>query len=386
MPETAEEILARGDADMVSMARPFLADADWVQKAAGGRSDEINTCIGCNQACLDHTFAHKIASCLVNPRAAHETELVLAPTRRSKRIAVVGAGPAGLAVATTAAARGHSVDLFEAADEIGGQFNLARRIPGKEEFAETIRYFTRQLELSGVKLHLNHAVDGGRTGCTAGTTTSSSPPASRRGPRPSKGSIGRTCTPTPTSSPVARMSAQRVAVIGAGGIGFDVSEFLTHPGEHGVAQDRDSWMREWGVADPAAHRGGLAVAAPDSPLVRSCLLQRKAVTARAGLGKTSGWVHRAVLKTRGVEMINGVNYERIDDDGLHISFGAKHERARVLDVDDVVICAGQEPRRELADALATAGRAVHLSAEPTSRSNSTRSGRSTRAPAWPRAL
>jgi 2,4-dienoyl-CoA reductase (NADPH2) len=359
MPETAEEILARGDADMVSMARPFLADADWVQKAAAGRSDEINTCIGCNQACLDHTFAHKIASCLVNPRAAHETELVIGPTRVSKRIAVVGAGPAGLAAATTAARRGHGVDLFEAADEIGGQFNLARRIPGKEEFAETIRYFTRQLELTGVKVHLNHAATadelatGGYDHVVLATGVT---------PRmPDLAGVDRANVHSYVDVITGRARVgRRVAVVGAGGIGFDVSEFLTHAGVSGIAQDRQSWMAEWGVGDPELHRGGLATAAPGVSPRQVTMLQRKSSRVGAGLGKTSGWVHRAVLKNRGVEMINGVNYERIDDDGLHISFGDKRERARVLAVDDVVICAGQDPRRELADQLVAAGCSIHL--------------------------
>jgi 2,4-dienoyl-CoA reductase (NADPH2) len=366
MPETAEEILARGDADMVSMARPFLADPDWVAKAASGRSDEINTCIACNQACLDHTFAHKIASCLVNPRAAHERELPLLPAVRAKRIAVVGAGPAGMAVASTAAARGHAVDLFEASDEIGGQFNLARRIPGKEEFAETIRYFTRRLELTGVKLHLNHAVQADElatgdydeiviaTGVTAR--------------RPPIEGIGRANVHSYSDVITGRAAVgARVAVIGAGGIGFDVTEFLTHTGTPGVAQQRDEWMREWGVADPVQYPGGLSVAAPQPPRRQVYLLQRKTSRIGAGLGKTSGWVHRAAVKAKDVEMINGVHYDRVDDDGLHISVGPKHAERRVLPVDDVVICAGQESRRDLADAVRAvaarpdgAGPQVHL--------------------------
>ena len=359
MPETAEEILARGDADMVSMARPFLADADWVVKAATGRTAEINTCIGCNQACLDHTFKHKVASCLVNPRAAHERELTLLPTRRAKRIAVVGAGPAGLAVATTAARRGHSVDLFDAAGEIGGQFQLARRIPGKEEFSETLRYFNRQIELTGVKLHLTHAVSAGElingeydevvlaTGVTART------PAIPGVDRPNVHGyadviMGR-----------AKVGA-RVAVIGAGGIGFDVSEFLTHAGTHGQPQSREDWMREWGVGDPSTHRGGLAEApAPNVPR-QIFLLQRKSSRVGAGLGKTSGWVHRAALAKRGVEMIRGVGYDKVDESGLHITYGENRDKSRVLEVDDVVICAGQESRRDLLSELQSAGVHVHL--------------------------
>ncbi|HEX3335124.1 MAG TPA: NADPH-dependent 2,4-dienoyl-CoA reductase [Jatrophihabitans sp.] len=360
MPETAEEILARGDADMVSMARPFLADADWVRKAADDRGDEINTCIGCNQACLDHTFAHKIASCLVNPRAGHETELTLRPTRTSKRVAVVGAGPAGLAAATSAAARGHAVELFEADAEIGGQFQLARRIPGKEEFAETLRYFARQLELTGVKVHLGHAVTaaeliGGAwdevvvaTGVTPRAVTI--PGADR----PNVHTYADVITGT-------AQIGERVAVIGAGGIGFDVSVYLTHPGAHtGEPQSREDWLREWGVGDPADNRGGLLPAEPEASPRQVFLLQRKASKVGAGLGKTSGWVHRSALKARAVEMLNGVTYERIDDAGLHITVGAKHPRPRLLAVDDVVVCAGQDSRRELHDELVAAGVSVHV--------------------------
>jgi 2,4-dienoyl-CoA reductase (NADPH2) len=359
MPEIAEQILANGDADMVSLARPFLADSDWVKKAAAGRTDEINTCIGCNQACLDHTFQHKVASCLVNPRAAHEKELTLLPTRRSKRVAVVGAGPAGLAAATTAASRGHAVDLFDAADEIGGQFQLARRIPGKEEFAETIRYFTRQIELTGVKLHLNHPVtaaqliEGGydevilATGVTPRT--------------PSIPGIDRANVHSYADVITGRAAVgQRVAVIGAGGIGFDVSEFLTHVGAHGEPQSREDWMAEWGVGDPAAARGGLITPVREEAARQVVLLQRKNSSLGKGLGKTSGWVHRAVLKNRGVEMIKGVNYERIDDAGLHVSFGEERTSPRVIEVDDVVVCAGQEPRRDLVEQLRAARVVVHL--------------------------
>ena len=360
MPETAEEILARGDADMISMARPFLADSQWVAKAAGDRSDEINSCIGCNQACLDHSFARKRASCLVNPRAAHETELQLLPTRRAKRIAVVGAGPAGLATATNLASRGHAVDLFEADDVIGGQFNLARRIPGKEEFAETLRYYTRQIELTGVKLHLNHAataqelIDGNYDDVVLATGVLPRTPQIDGVDRPNVHSYADVIT--------GRASVgQRVAVIGAGGIGFDVSEFLTHSGEPGVPQGRDAWMREWGVTDPAVNVGGLTKPRPEPSPRQVILLQRKASALGKGLGRTSGWVHRAALKARKVEMVGGVNYERIDDSGLHVSFGDKHERARVIEVDDVVICAGQESRRDLVFAdLEAAGVNVHV--------------------------
>jgi 2,4-dienoyl-CoA reductase (NADPH2) len=359
MPETAEEILARGDADMVSMARPFLADADWVRKAADDRSDEINTCIGCNQACLDHTFQHKIASCLVNPRAAHETVLTLAPTKRAKRVAVVGAGPAGLAAATAAAERGHSVELFEADDEIGGQFRLARRIPGKEEFRETLRYFTRRLETTGVKVHLAHAVtaaellDGRWDEIVLAT-----------GVTPRVVDIPGIDRPNVHSyvdviSGAATVGA-KVAVVGAGGIGFDVSEFLTHEGALGVPEERETWMAAWGVTHDVAARGGLTAVVPPKPPRQVYLLQRKASKVGAGLGKTSGWVHRSTLQARGVETIRGATYERIDDVGLHITVGARTPRPRVLQVDDVVICAGQEPRRELLAELQAAGASVHL--------------------------
>jgi 2,4-dienoyl-CoA reductase (NADPH2) len=359
MPETAEEVLARGDADLVSMARPFLADPDWVAKAAGNRSDEINTCIGCNQACLDHSFKRERATCVVNPRAAYETELQLLPTRRAKRIAVVGAGPAGLAAATAAASRGHSVDLFEADGEIGGQFNLARRIPGKEEFAETLRYFVRQLELTGVKVHLNHPATaaelaaGGYDDVILATGVLPRTPSIAGVDRPNVHSYADVI------SGRVRVG-ERVAVVGAGGIGFDVSEFLTHAGTPGVAQSREEWMREWGVSDPAVHPGGVTTPAPEPSPRQVFLLQRKASPVGKGLGKTTGWVHRAALKARRVETLNGVNYEKIDDAGLHVSFGEKHECTRVLEVDDVVICAGQEPRRELVDELTAAGVRAHL--------------------------
>ncbi|MCW2495797.1 NADPH-dependent 2,4-dienoyl-CoA reductase [Jatrophihabitans sp.] len=298
MPETAEEILARGDADMISMARPFLADPQWVNKAAGNRSDEINACIGCNQACLDHTFKHKRASCLVNPLAAHETELRLLPVRRARRVAVVGAGPAGLAAATSAARRGHSVELFEADGEIGGQFNLARRIPGKEEFAETIRYFVRQLELTGVKVNLNHRVEaaelieGGYDEIVLATGVTARTPALPGVDRPNVHTYADVITGRV-------VLGERVAVIGAGGIGFDVSEFLTHSGEVGVPQQRDEWLREWGVSDPSRDRGGVTAPAPPQSPRTVFLLQRKTTGVGAGLGKTSGWVHRAAVKARG---------------------------------------------------------------------------------------
>ncbi|MEO9140262.1 MAG: NADPH-dependent 2,4-dienoyl-CoA reductase [Jatrophihabitans sp.] len=359
MPEVAEQILADGDADMVSLARPFLADPDWVRKAADDRSDEINTCIGCNQACLDHTFAHKVASCLVNPRAGHETELVLRPVRRAKRVAVIGAGPAGLAAATAAAERGHDVELFDADDKIGGQFQLARRIPGKEEFAETLRYYTRRLEVTGVKVNLGHHVTateviaGGWDEVVLATGVAARKVTMPGADRANVHSYVDVITGAVTLG-------ARVAVIGAGGIGFDVSEFLTHSGGT-EPQTREDWMREWGVGDPDVARGGLVAAVPKPSPRQVYLLQRKTSKVGAGLGKTSGWVHRSTLNHRGVEMIRGVAYERIDDHGLHVTVGGeKSPRPRLLEIDDVVVCAGQESCRDLLDDLRAAGVSVHV--------------------------
>ncbi|MGM1063219.1 FAD-dependent oxidoreductase [Saccharothrix sp. Mg75] len=350
MPQVAEEVLARGDADLVSMARPFLADPDWVRKAAEGRADEINTCIACNQACLDHTFSLKKATCLVNPRAGNETTLVLSPARRVKRVAVVGAGPAGLAAATSLAERGHAVELFEAEDDIGGQFAIARRIPGKEEFAETIRYYRRRVELTGVKLHLGRRA-------TADDLTGFDEVVLATGvaPRvPAIPGVERALSYVD----VVRHGAEvgpRVAVIGAGGIGVDVSEFLTH-----TPVDLDGWRAEWGVADPAEHRGGVTAPVPAPPARQVHLLQRKTSRIGKGLGRTTGWVHRAALRAKGVEELTGVNYERIDDEGLHITFGPDRRDPRVLAVDTVVLCAGQEPVRDLVDDLAARGVVTHV--------------------------
>ncbi|MFD7160123.1 FAD-dependent oxidoreductase [Kribbella sp. NPDC059898] len=350
LPQVAEEVLARGDADLVSMARPFLADPEWVLKATTDRADEINVCIACNQACLDHVFAKKKASCMVNPRAVRETELQLLPTRRTKKVAVVGAGPAGLAAAVTAAERGHRVELFEAAEEVGGQFGIAQRIPGKEEFAETIRYYRRRLDLTGVKLHL-----GRRAG--ADDLAGFDEIVLATGVVPRVPSIPGIDHPKVLSYVDVvrdrRPVGESVAVIGAGGIGVDVSEFLTT-----TSPDLAAWKAEWGVGDPTLLPGALAVPRPEPSPRKVYLLQRKPGKIGAGLGKTTGWVHRAALKNKQVEQLRGVNYERIDDDGLHITFGPKHEKPQVLAVDNVVICAGQEPVRDLVDALT--GHPVHL--------------------------
>lgn len=357
-PDIAEQILAEGDADMVSMARPFLADPDFVNKAAAGRSDEINTCIGCNQACLDHTFSGKLTSCLVNPRACHETELNYLPAIAVKKIAVVGAGPAGLAAATVAAERGHQVMLFDAASEIGGQFNVAKRVPGKEEFFETLRYFNRKLQTTGVELCLNTRVDVAQL--VAGQFDEI---ILATGIAPRTPAIPGVEHPKVLSyldvilqrKPV----GTKVAVIGAGGIGFDVSEFLVHQGE-ASSQDRDAFWREWGIDTQLEARGGVAGITPQvpAPARQVYLLQRKASKVGNGLGKTTGWIHRAGLKNKRVQMLSGVEYLSIDDAGLHVRVG--EGEPQLLAVDNIVICAGQDPLRELQDGLLAAGQSVHL--------------------------
>jgi 2,4-dienoyl-CoA reductase (NADPH2) len=343
MPLDAEQLLARGDADMVSMARPFLADPDWVIKAESGRSDEINTCIACNQACLDHTFSNKRATCLVNPRACHETELVYRPAARRRRVAVVGAGPAGLSAATVAAECGHEVTLFDAADSIGGQFKVAMRIPGKEEFTETIRYFGRKLELGGVQLRLNQRVTREELVAAGYDDVIVATGVTVRMPR-----IEGIAHPMVLSYlDVLRGRAtvgKRVAIIGAGGIGFDTAEYLLHDPLEALPVPAHKWMREWGV-DPAVRTaGGLAEPEKPTPLRSIWLLQRKTTRPGAGLGKTSGWVHRATLARNGVVMMAGVQYDRIDDAGLHITVGGEQ---KLLEVDNVIICAGQESLAEL---------------------------------------
>ncbi|HHG83728.1 MAG TPA: NADPH-dependent 2,4-dienoyl-CoA reductase [Bacteroidetes bacterium] len=356
MPEKAEEILADGHGDMVCLARPFLADPEFPIKAKENRSDEINTCIACNQACLDHIFKRKISTCLVNPRACNETELNYLPTKVKKRIAVVGAGPAGLAASTIAAKRGHAVTLFDAAAEIGGQFNMAKRVPGKEEFYETLRYFARQIELQGVDLRLNTWADvdllkaGGYDEVILAT-----------GVRPRTLSLPGIDHPKVLSyldvllhnKPV----GQKVALIGAGGIGFDVAEFLGHSEGHSPSTNVAQFMETWGVDQEVEARGGLVKAKPVAAAREIFLLQRTAGKLGARLGKTTGWIHRSTLKNMQVKMIGGVEYQKIDDQGLHLLVSGKPE---LLEVDHVVVCAGQVVNRDLLAPLEAAGVKVHL--------------------------
>ncbi|NMD63706.1 FAD-dependent oxidoreductase [Rhodococcus globerulus] len=356
MPETAEEILTRGDAQLISMARPMLADPDWANKAQRGAPDEINTCIACNQACLDHAFVRKHVSCLLNPRAGRETTLVLSATRRSKNLAVVGGGPAGLSAALNLAQRGHTVTLFEASDTIGGQFGIAQLIPGKEEFTETIRYYTRQLDLAGVDVKLETRVT------PADLIGSFDEVVVATGVTPRVPNIPGIENPKVlTYAEVVREGkpvGKTVAVIGAGGIGVDVSEFLTHPTSPTL--NLKEWKQEWGVTEPEMAPGALTTPIPELSEREVYLLQRKPGRIGAGLGKTTGWVHRAALKNKGVHELSGVNYERIDDAGLHITFGEKHEKPRLLEVDTIVICAGQESVRDLVDELTVAGMVTHI--------------------------
>jgi len=356
-PAVAEAILARGDADMVSMARPFLADPDFVAKAARGRADEINTCIACNQACLDHIFERRIASCLVNPYACRETELALAPVARPRRIAVVGAGPAGMAGALTLAERGHAVTLFDAAGEIGGQFNLARRIPGKEEFGETLRYFRTRLGALGVTLRLSQTagIDVLRGFDHVVVATGIVPRV------PAIPGIDHPKVVSYVDVVAGRVQVgRRAAIVGAGGIGFDVAELLSargpadgHAGS-GAAGDVAvaEFRAEWGIDVDYRERGGVTPPQDPAPARELWLLQRKSSKVGEGLAKTTGWIRRTLLRRRGVHMLADVEYRRIDDAGLHVSVDGA---PRLLEVDHVVICAGQEPRRELADALIAAG-------------------------------
>jgi 2,4-dienoyl-CoA reductase (NADPH2) len=355
MPEVAERVLADGDADMVSMARPLLADPEWANKAKNGRSDRINTCIACNQACLDHVFQNKRASCLVNPRACHETELKIEPAMRRKRVAVVGAGPAGMACAATLAERGHAVTLIDKAAEIGGQFNWAKRIPGKEEFHETLRYFGHRLADVGVELKLGHMADAASlkaAGYDDVVIATGVMPRKVQFPGSDDPRVLSYLDVLARNQPV----GQRVAIIGAGGIGFDMAEFLV---EHqpSPATDVARWSREWGVDTQQSQRGGLLKPQPEAPLRQVWLLQRSEGRPGARLNKTTGWVHRATLKAKHVTMLGNVSYERFDGQGLHITVDGQPQ---TLPVDNVVICAGQEPDRRLADELAGMGITAHL--------------------------
>lgn len=357
-PEVAEQVLAEGCADMVSLARPMLADAHFVAKAQAGKAAEIAPCIACNQACLDHTFSGKISSCLVNPRACFETELQLHPAQTPKNIAVVGAGPAGLSTAIAAAQRGHKVTVFDKDAHVGGQLNLARQVPGKEEFHGLVAWFETMLTSTGVTLRLGQAVGAeDMAGFDEVVVATGVQPRDPQIPGQAHAKVisyadllaGRAT------------AGQKVAVIGAGGIGFDVAETLVHEG-HSPSEDLPAWLREWGVSDPGTHRGGLAPEGPQpAPAARQVwLLQRKAQALGKGLGKTTGWIHRSALKMKGVTMMGGVNYEKIDDEGLHISFGPSGENPTILPVDTVVLCAGQISERALADQLQAKGVACHV--------------------------
>jgi 2,4-dienoyl-CoA reductase (NADPH2) len=357
-PEVAEEVLARGDADMVSMARPLLADPDFASKVAEGRADEINTCIACNQACLDHIFFGQIASCLVNPRACHETDLQYLSTGSPKKIAVVGSGPAGLSFATVAASRGHNVTLFEKDDTIGGQLNMARQVPGKEEFNETLRYFKKQLEIAGAELRLNREAKPDQLvaeGYDAVVLASGVIPRKPEIPGIDHASVLSYVDVLRYNKTVGK----RVAIVGAGGIGFDVAEYVTHPAGVATSLDRGAYMNEWGVDMSYQFPGGLAQGRPEvhSSGRQVYLLQRKPSKMGETLGKTTGWIHRSTLKQRNVTMINGVAYDLIDDAGLHITLRGARE---VLAVDTVIICAGQEPLRDLKEELNNRGMATYL--------------------------
>ncbi|WP_209835213.1 NADPH-dependent 2,4-dienoyl-CoA reductase [Ruegeria sp. HKCCE3926] len=357
-PDVAEQVLAEGCADMVSLARPMLADADFVAKAMAGESARIAPCIACNQACLDHTFSGKLTSCLVNPRACHETELVIEKAATPKRVAIVGAGPAGLSTAMTAAERGHNVTVFDKADEIGGQLNMAKQVPGKEEFWGLVDWYCTMLNDLGVKVELGRKVGGDDlVGFDEVVIATGVNPRDPQIPGEDSDNVVNYIDVLRDKAPVGKS----VAVIGAGGIGFDVSEYLLEEG-HSPTTDLPLWMKEWGVADPEQHRAGLAPEGPqpEAPKRQVTLLQRKKQAHGKGLGKTTGWIHRATLKMKDVNFVGGVNYERIDDEGLHVSFGEERADPTVIKADTIVLCAGQVPERSLADALIERGITPHV--------------------------
>ncbi|MCA0907984.1 NADPH-dependent 2,4-dienoyl-CoA reductase [Ruegeria marisrubri] len=357
-PDVAEQVLAEGCADMVSLARPMLADADFVAKAMTGESARIAPCIACNQACLDHTFSGKLTSCLVNPRACHETELVIEKAATPKRVAIVGAGPAGLSTAMTAAQRGHDVTVFDKADEIGGQLNMAKQVPGKEEFWGLVDWYRTMLDDLGVKVELGRAVGADElAGFDEVVIATGVNPRDPQIPGEDRDNVVNYIDVLRDKAPVGKS----VAVIGAGGIGFDVSEYLLEEG-HSPTTDLPLWMKEWGVADPEQHRAGLAPEGPqpEAPKRQVTLLQRKKQAHGKGLGKTTGWIHRATLKMKDVNFVGGVNYERIDDEGLHVSFGEERADPTVIKADTIVLCAGQVPERSLADALIERGITPHV--------------------------
>ncbi|WP_170391259.1 NADPH-dependent 2,4-dienoyl-CoA reductase [Ruegeria arenilitoris] len=357
-PEVAEEVLSTGCADMVSLARPMLADADFVAKAMAGESAKIAPCIACNQACLDHTFSGKLTSCLVNPRACHETELVIEKAATPKRVAIVGAGPAGLSTAMTAAQRGHDVTVFDKADEIGGQLNMAKQVPGKEEFWGLVDWYRTMLDDLGVKVELGRAVGADDlAGFDEVVIATGVNPRDPQIPGQDRDNVVNYIDVLRGRAPVGKSAA----VIGAGGIGFDVSEYLLEEG-HSPTTDLPLWMKEWGVADPEQYRSGLAPEGPqpEAPKRQVTLLQRKKHAHGKGLGKTTGWIHRATLKMKDVNFVGGVNYERIDDEGLHVSFGEERADPTVIKADTIVLCAGQVPERSLADALIERGITPHV--------------------------
>ena len=357
-PEVGEAVIAEGCADMVSMARPMLADAHFVRKAMEGKAGQIAPCIACNQACLDHTFSGKLTSCLVNPRACHETELVIEPATTQKSIAIVGAGPAGLSTAMTCAERGHKVTVFDKASEIGGQLNMAKQIPGKEEFWGFVDWYRTMMDVHGIDVRLNTEVSADDLdGFDEVIIATGVEPRDPDIPGQDRDNVVSYIDVLRDKVDVGK----RVAVIGAGGIGFDVSEYLVHEGES-PTENLPAWMVEWGVADPAEHRGGLVPEGPkpEAPAREVTLLQRKAEKHGKRLGKTTGWIHRASLKMKDVNFVGGVNYERIDDQGLHVSFGEARENPTVIEADTIVMCAGQLPMRTLADALKAKGVTPHV--------------------------